>query len=663
MKRLGLLALAAILFPVLLMGNPVDSEDYIKTQYQAFERERGEKAFKVAQAVMDSIGAPVNFDADTDKDEIKAILLKSLISHYFSINEFDQVFAYAEIAIPFYRDQDDLMDVAGCYHTMGIASQYLGRFNDAINYYKMCSDVMEEIGGPMADRNRRYEINNMASIYLMMDECEQAEEMYLQCIDLLGEVGTDTLANRDLASYYQNLVGVWIEELSKMDPDDERRDVLVGKAVDYAEQSIDLSKRYGDQLEKMAFRWIAISKAHFEAGRVKEAQAEVDSAMVIIQELDLKYLETATYILKGDYAYRLGHYDEAEASYLEAASRAEENHFDEYCVESLNGAYLSSKSNHPERSIGYLERCKAWEDTIYNQEQQELIREYQVKYQTAEKEREIAIQQAENAKSRHRVTMLIIAVTFTVIVSFMLLYLAFKRRKQNELLKRRNKFKDRLFAVVSHDIKAPIDTQAQMLDMMYDNVETIPPAELKEGLAGMKLMANQMKEKLQNLICWVKRELGDDGSQASLFNLRELVQKVVDEQAAHAAMKSLVITNEVPTEWDVFDDVNVSRIVLQNLLSNAIKYSNPGGAIKLCAVEEGARYRIVVEDNGVGINKEKLAVLLKKTTASDEGTQSEMGTGIGLMVSRQLTDRIGSRITIESEEGKGTKVSFTLNKG
>lgn len=662
MKRLVVLALMAFLFPVLLIGEPVDSEDYIKTQYQTFERERGEKAFKVAQVIMDSIGAPVSFDADTDKDEIKAVLLKSLVSHYFSINEFDQVFEYAGVAIPFYRDKDDLMDVAGCYHTMGIASQYLGRFDDAINYYKMCSDVMEEIGGPMADRNRCYEINNMASIYLMMDECEQAEEMYLLCIDLLGEVGTDTLANRDLASYYQNLAGVWLEMVSKMDEGEEKT-ALVAKTVDYAEQSIDLSRRYGSQPDKMALRWITISKAHFEVGRVKEAQAEVDSAMAIIQELDLKYLETATYILKGDYAYRLGHYDEAEASYLEAASRAEENHFDEYCVESLNGAYLSTKKNHPERSIDYLERCKAWEDTVYNQEQQELIREYQVKYQTAEKEREIAVQQAENAKSRHRVTMLIIAVTFTVIVAVMLLYLAFKRRKQNELLKRRNKLKDRLFAVVSHDIKAPIDTQAQMLDMMYDHVETIPPAELKEGLGGMKLMANQMKEKLQNLICWVKRELGDDGSQASLFNLRELVQKVVDEQAAHAAMKSLVIVNEVPTEWEVFDDVNISRIVLQNLLSNAIKYSNPGGAIKLCAVEEGTRYRIVVEDNGVGINKEKLAVLLKKTTASEEGTQNEMGTGIGLMVSRQLTERIGSGIAIESIEGKGTKVSFTVNKG
>lgn len=662
MKRLVVVVLAVVLLPLFLIGDPIDKDDFVKTQYQVFERERGEKAFRVAQTIMDSIGVEASFDADTDKDEIKAKLLKSLVSYYFGVNEFDKVFAYAEIAIPFYRDQEDLMDVAGCYHMMGIASQYQGKFNDAVHYYQMCSDVMEEIGGPMADRNRRYEINNMASIYLMMEEYDQAEEMYLYCIDLLGEVGTDTLANRDLASYYQNLVGVWLEQLNKMDPDDNMKSAMVNKAVDYAEQSIDLSRQYGAPADKMALRWITVSKAHFEVDRVKEAAAELDSAMAIIQDLDLKYLETATFILKGDYAYRLGRYGEAEANYLEAATRAEENHFDEYCVESLNGAYLSTKKTHPERSIDYLERCKAWKDTIYNQEQQELIREYQVKYQTSEKEREIAVQQAQNERNRHRMSMLIVAVVLFVILTAMLLYLVLKRRKQNELLKRRNRIKDYLFSVVSHDIKTPMEAQAQMLDVMCGHVDAMSPDELKEGLTGMKKSANQLKEKLLNLIFWVKGELGDNGSYSTMFNLNELARDVIEEQSAQAAMKSLKIINEVPDDWEVFDDVNIVRMIIQNLLSNAVKFSKPQGEIKLKAIEEGTRYRIEVADQGVGINKEKLEVLLKEMTTPGVGTQGEMGTGIGLFVSRQLTDRIGSEMKIESEEGQGTQVSFTVNK-
>ncbi len=655
--------MALVFLPLLSMGDPVGSDDFFDTQYTIFEREQGQRAFVAAQTIMDSIGAPVDFDADTDKEVVKTQLLKMMIQYFFGIDEYEQQVHYMQIAEPFFRETDNLMDLAGCYNIMGISCQRMGQFNEAIHYYNKCSDLLDEIGSPVALTNKRYEINNVANIYTMMEECDMAEEMYLKCIEMLGEVGTDPRNNLDLAAYYMNLAEVYMIRISKMAEDDPERASLVRTAVDYAEQSLDLSRLYGDRPEKMANRFITVSKTHFEEGRVREAMAELDSAMVIIEDQDLVFLKTGASILQGDFAYRTGRLDDAERYYVQAAEMAEEFELDEFCVESLNGAYLASKKNHPERSVEYLERCNAWRDTIYNQEQQALIREYQVKYQTAEKEREIAEQQAQNEKSRHRMVLLVVVVVFLVILAALLLHLAFKRRKQNELLKRRNKLKDRLFAVVSHDIKAPIDTQVQMLDMMYDHVETIPPAELKEGLGGMKLMANQMKEKLQNLICWVKRELGDDGSQASLFNLRELVQKVVDEQAAHAAMKSLVIVNEVPTEWEVFDDVNISRIVLQNLLSNAIKYSNPGGAIKLCAVEEGTRYRIVVEDNGVGINKEKLAVLLKKTTASEEGTQNEMGTGIGLMVSRQLTERIGSGIAIESIEGKGTKVSFTVNKG
>lgn len=663
MKRLVPLLMALVFLPLLSMGDPVGSDDFFDTQYTIFEREQGQRAFVAAQTIMDSIGAPVDFDADTDKEVVKTQLLKMMIQYFFGIDEYEQQVHYMQIAEPFFRETDNLMDLAGCYNIMGISCQRMGQFNEAIHYYNKCSDLLDEIGSPVALTNKRYEINNVANIYTMMEECDMAEEMYLKCIEMLGEVGTDPRNNLDLAAYYMNLAEVYMIRISKMAEDDPERASLVRTAVDYAEQSLDLSRLYGDRPEKMANRFITVSKTHFEEGRVREAMAELDSAMVIIEDQDLVFLKTGASILQGDFAYRTGRLDDAERYYVQAAEMAEEFELDEFCVESLNGAYLASKKNHPERSVEYLERCNAWRDTIYNQEQQALIREYQVKYQTAEKEREIAEQQAQNEKSRHRMVLLVVVVVFLVILAALLLHLAFKRRKQNELLKRRHQIKDHLFSVVSHDIKAPIDTQAQMLDMMYDHVETIPPAELKEGLGGMKLMANQIKEKLQNLICWVKRELGDDGSQASLFNLRELVQKVVDEQAAHAAMKSLVIVNEVPTEWEVFDDVNISRIVLQNLLSNAIKYSNPGGAIKLCAVEEGTRYRIVVEDNGVGINKEKLAVLLKKTTASEEGTQNEMGTGIGLMVSRQLTERIGSGIAIESIEGKGTKVSFTVNKG
>lgn len=654
--------MAFAFFPLVLLGNPVGSDDFFDTQYNVFERERGQKAFVAAQAIMDSIGAPVDFDADTDKEIVKTQLLKMMIQYFFGVDEYEKQVHYMQLAEPFFRETDNLMDLAGCYNIMGISCQRMGQFNEAIHYYNKCSDLLDEIGSPVALTNKRYEINNVANIYSMMEECDMAEEMYLKCIEMLGEVGTDPRNNLDLAAYYMNLAEVYMIRISKMADDDPERASLVKTAVDYAEQSLDLSRRYGDRPEKMANRFITVSKTHFEEGRTREAMAELDSAMVIIEDYDLVFLKTATFILQGDFAYRMGRLDDAEKYYVQAAEMSEEFELDECCMESLNGAYLASKKNHPERSIEYLERCNAWRDTIYNQEQQALIREYQVKYQTAEKEREIAEQQAQNERSRHRMAMLIVVVVFLVILTVLLLHLALKRRKQNELLKRRHQIKDHLFSVVSHDIKAPVETQAQLLELMCEHVDTLPPAELKEGLVGMKKSANDLKEKLLNLIYWVKGELGDNESHPTAFNMNALAQSVVDEMSSQAKLKSLSVVNEVPLEWEAFDDANIVRMVLQNLLSNAVKFSKAGGEIRLGAKEDGGRYRLFVADQGIGISKEKLAELLKETTVPGSGTSGEKGTGIGLFVSRQLMNRIGGEIDVESVENQGTTVSITVNK-
>lgn len=662
MKRLLPILMALVFLPLVSWGGPVGSEDFFDTQYNVFEREQGQKAFLAARAIMDSIGAPVEFDADTDKETVKTELLKMMLKYFFGVDEYEKQVQYMQIAEPFFRETDNLMDLAGCYNIMGISCQRMGQFNEAIHYYNKCSDLLDEIGSPVALTNKRYEINNVANIYTMMEECDMAEEMYLKCIEMLGEVGTDPRNNLDLAAYYMNLAEVYMIRISKMADDDPERASLVKTAVDYAEQSLDLSRRYGDRPEKMANRFITVSKTHFEEGRTREAMAELDSAMVIIEDQDLVFLKTGASILQGDFAYRTGRLDDAERYYVQAAEMAEEFELDEYCVESLNGAYLASKKNHPERSIGYLERCNAWRDTIYNQEQQALIREYQVKYQTAEKEREIAEQQAQNERSRHRMTMLIVVLVFLAILAILLLHLALKRRKQNELLKRRHQIKDHLFSVVSHDIKAPVETQAQLLELMCEHVDTLPPAELKEGLEGMKKSANDLKEKLLNLIYWVKGELGDNESHPTAFNLNVLAQSVVDEMSSQAALKSLSIVNEVPQEWEAFDDANIVRMVLQNLLSNAVKFSKAGGEIRLGAKVEGGRYRLFVADQGVGISKEKLADLLKEMTVPGSGTSGEKGTGIGLFVSRQLMNRIGGEIDVESVENQGTTVSITVNK-
>lgn len=102
-------------------------------------------------------------------------------------------------------------------------------------------------------------------------------------------------------------------------------------------------------------------------------------------------------------------------------------------------------------------------------------------------------------------------------------------------------------------------------------------------------------------------------------------------------------------------------LVLQNLLSNAVKFSYPNGEVSVEAEERGAKVWSSVSDNGMGITEKKLEKIFKFMTASDSGTDGETGTGIGLFVSKQLMDKIGGEITIESQKGSGTTVRFSVN--
>ena len=124
----------------------------------------------------------------------------------------------------------------------------------------------------------------------------------------------------------------------------------------------------------------------------------------------------------------------------------------------------------------------------------------------------------------------------------------------------------------------------------------------------------------------------------------------------------MTVVNTIPAEWACLDDDNIVRMVMQNLLSNAVKFSWPNGEIKISANEASGSYWVAVSDKGMGIPKDKLQRLFNDVVTNSDGTIGEMGTGIGLFVTKQLMERHGGKVKLESEEGRGTTVSFTVKK-
>ena len=594
-------------------------------------------------------------DDHADPDSVKAELIR-----YLEEDDFDKTVGFAEAAVEFYRSRNNLMDMAGCYMTLGNAYQRMGQYEEAIRNYNLCSETMDQIGGPMAKVNKRYILNNMAVMYLEMGEYDQAEEMWNRCIasvndddpGFLPQYNQDSLRCLDLATYYQNLAEVRLAQADNGDPNPQEK---IDDAIRFLEQSLDYSERYGAETNKIVGRLTGLAKAYFETGRTDDANHNLDAALQLATTLNDPYMLAAIHLLKGDVKLKLGQNENAEREYLDALSLAQENHFGEFEMEALRGAYECTKDNQPKRALAYFTQNAALKDSIYNKEQQALIRDFEVKYKMEEKEHELAMQREKNRQGKR-----LLALSATVAV--LLLVLLIIGLRVAFLRKRRNEMKDRLLFVVAHDIKTPVISQAQLLGMTHEHFDVMPKEELKENIEVLKVATDDLKDKLQNIIYWVKNEMDGARNAPSEFGLRSMAQEVVQELALQAHVKKLTVANEVPAGWRALDDEAAVRTVLQNLLSNAVKFSYPQGEVSITANEENERYRIVVTDHGRGIANERKELLLKGFVPYMEGTEGELGTGIGLFVSQQLLSRNGSEISIESQEGQGTIVSFTVNK-
>ena len=611
------------------------SAQNIDSLYLVFENSRGEVAYRAAVAIDEVIGREPNFDADTDKDEIKLKVLRTMILYYFNNNDFQHTIAYSEIGIAHYEKIGDLFNEAGCYMTLANAYQRLGQLDKAIDCYNHCNDLMDQIGGEMAEVNKRYVINNIAEIHLSMDEYDRAEEMYQKCITMLGEVDeNDTASNLDLATYLQNLAEVRIAQNNP-------------EAVDYAEQSLELSRQYQDTPHKIINRLMALSKAYRLVGRDEESRALMDEALCIAQENGETFLETSIHLQNGDFA--------------KAMDMAAENHYNALLQEALEGAYRQEHDRNPKQALEFYESSVALKDSIFNENQQQLIRDYQVRYAMQEKEHELQMQQEKTKRNQLYAIVLAVIAVLLGVIALIGYRLAVARRKRNDELRKRNETKDRLFSIVSHDVKTPVGAMCQVLRNLTSDYESFSETDRKAKLVMLRSSSEALNDRMENIIQWVRGELANSEMEPTAFGLAQLVDDCIKMHETIIGTKMLKVNNKVPQTLTVFDDANVVSLVLQNLLSNAVKFSYPNGEVGVEAEQRGARVWVTVSDNGMGISEKKLEKIFKFMTASDSGTGGETGTGIGLFVSKQLVDRMGGEITIESQKGIGTTVRFSVN--
>jgi PAS domain S-box-containing protein len=241
-------------------------------------------------------------------------------------------------------------------------------------------------------------------------------------------------------------------------------------------------------------------------------------------------------------------------------------------------------------------------------------------------------------------------------------------KKSEQELKQINAQKDRFFSIIAHDLRSPIATYMQLTEFMRKNYSTLDDADFEKYFNHLYASISGTYKLLENLLTWARSQVGVIELKPELINIRQFSEETISILNESANSKKIEILNKVPKELEAFADKNTIATVLRNLLNNAIRFTNTEGLIQINARkiennnEKGKSFiEISIKDNGIGIQKENIDKLFRiESSYSTRDTKNEKGTGLGLILCKELVNKNGGEIWVESEANQGSTFSFSL---
>jgi len=237
-----------------------------------------------------------------------------------------------------------------------------------------------------------------------------------------------------------------------------------------------------------------------------------------------------------------------------------------------------------------------------------------------------------------------------------------KLQHKNHELFLSNAAKDKFFTIIAHDLRGPTVTFSSLLEYLNSSFDEFSNDELKDILLTLDKSAKNISSLLENLLFWAQSQIGKIEYKPKELDLTSILENAFKGLNQTAEKKQIDINIEENKPILVFADPNMIQTVLRNILSNAIKFTNRGGKITVMfALEDKSTAVIKIKDNGVGIEKSKLSTIFEISNKHHtKGTESELSTGLGLIIVKEFVEKNKGTLTIESEKDKGTTVSFTL---
>jgi two-component system sensor histidine kinase/response regulator len=232
----------------------------------------------------------------------------------------------------------------------------------------------------------------------------------------------------------------------------------------------------------------------------------------------------------------------------------------------------------------------------------------------------------------------------------------------NEELNKANKEKERLIALLSHDLRGPIKTLVALLELLNEEYDEMEKSMQREIIQKSIKTGENTVNLLETLLEWARLKAGKIQIHPKITEVHKFVNSSIESALDMASQKEVEIINNTPEGLHFYADTNMIATVVRNLLGNSIKFSHRRSTISIEAKKtNNESIAIEIKDEGKGIKEEDRLKIFDITEGfTTLGTENEKGSGFGMILCKELIEENNGKLFIESEYGKGTSVSFIL---
>jgi two-component system, sensor histidine kinase and response regulator len=532
----------------------------------------------------------------------------------------------------------------------------------ALEHYLKSTEIYEKEGFKRALAHTHYRV---AFLHLGAKHYSKAD-LYLR---KALKTAKDSLETRQVINAY-NAIALCYKEVKNYP-----------LTVRYFDEALDVAKQAQDSI------WIGVIYSNI--GTVQYEQAEYSQALTYFLNglrMNLAYGGepeniTSMQIAIGNTYLKMNNMVMAEKYFQDALRLANKQNISATLAQAYLGmGYVNAKGKNFEKAYAFQDLYKKVNDSINIKAKNVAILEKQHDFEIERKDLEIQLLATEADTHYFQRLGLVSGTVFLLFLTFFFIRNYRKEYKSNRLLQEKNQeiqqqkeeiesqaeqlanlnlTKDKLFSIVSHDLRSPLHSLRSALDLL--EIQKLSPSDFQRISLDLRKSVDTVHGTLENLLQWAYSQMKGISIQKQMIDLKEISDEIVLLYHTISKEKEVQLSNLVVDKSLVYADKNQIRLVIRNLVSNALKFTQIGGKITLASENRGGKVIFSVADTGVGMSEAEVEKLFKtETHFTKRGTANEKGTGLGLMLCKEFVENQGGEIWVKSKQGIGSIFYFSI---